>query len=54
MRFLAMARTPGGSGYGASARPPVAQNVSLLSLVGNQESRKRHHLLGGYDVANRP
>jgi hypothetical protein len=33
---LGHVRTPGGGGYGASVRPPVAQNVSLLSLVGNQ------------------
>jgi hypothetical protein len=36
MRFLAMVRTPGGGGYGASVPPPVAQTVSLRSLVGNQ------------------
>jgi hypothetical protein len=28
-------QTPGG-GHGTSMRPPVAQNVSLRSLVGNQ------------------
>jgi hypothetical protein len=33
-----MWRTPGDGGYGASVRPPVAQNVSLLRLVGNQVS----------------
>jgi hypothetical protein len=35
MGFLAMVQTPGG-GHGTSMRPPVAQNVSLRSLVGNQ------------------
>ncbi|UHD17855.1 hypothetical protein [Thiocapsa bogorovii] len=33
---MAMVQTPGG-GHGTSVRPPVAQNVSLRSLVGNQE-----------------
>jgi hypothetical protein len=33
---LAMVQTPGG-GHGTSMRPPVAQNVSLRSLVGNQD-----------------
>jgi predicted ATP-dependent endonuclease of OLD family len=33
-----MVQTPGG-GHGTSMRPPVAQNVSLRSLVGNQEGQ---------------
>jgi hypothetical protein len=31
-----MVQTPGGGGHGTSVRLPVAQNVSLRSLVGNQ------------------
>jgi hypothetical protein len=33
-----MVQTPGGGGHGTSVRLPVAQNVSLRSLVGNQEN----------------
>jgi hypothetical protein len=56
MRLLAMVQTPGGGGHGTSVRLPVAQNVSLRSLVGNQEELNGYDFIAthcGYGIINR-